>query len=218
MLRAVYATYSILSSVVLMNMLIAMMNSTYSDVKSVRLTAWRLESLRMAVWLDTNFSIISRLRLIRFKARFDKWQNRWYMEKVPDKGQSTRSLSDNDAPPSTLEDEKEVEKGGRNGVEEMEVLNKKMEEVKEKMVKMTEEVEKMKEGVGAMKEDVGRVRKEVVKDREADDGQGRREIMDLCGGRMEKVYKGLHGELKNIHELCLEACQLARLHSGGSKK
>ncbi|ESO10535.1 hypothetical protein HELRODRAFT_167034 [Helobdella robusta] len=82
-LRGVYATYSILSSVVLMNMLIAMMNSTYSDVKSVRSTAWRFESLRMALWIERNFKLVRKLRLIRFKARFDKWQNRWFLKRTP---------------------------------------------------------------------------------------------------------------------------------------
>ena len=80
-LRAVYATYSILSSVVLMNMLIAMMNSTYSDVKSVRSTAWRFESLRMALWIERNFRFVRKLRLIRFKAKFDKFQNRWFLKR-----------------------------------------------------------------------------------------------------------------------------------------
>ena len=93
MLRAVYATYSILSSVVLMNMLIAMMNSTYSDVKSVRLTSWRFESLRMAVWAEKNFLLVGKLKLIRFKAKFDRWQNRWFMKKISEKsGQANTSL------------------------------------------------------------------------------------------------------------------------------
>lgn len=138
MLRAVYATYSILSSVVLMNMLIAMMNSTYSDVKSVRLTAWRFESLRMAVWVERKFMIIGKLKLIRFKAKFDKCQNRWFMMNFPDKAQVSYPPSEIDAILGNLDAETPPQKNLKTSARNADDLTKKIEDMKSEVDKMNE--------------------------------------------------------------------------------
>ena len=83
-LRAICSVYSILSTVVLMNMLIAMMNSTYSDVSSMKSAAWRLESLRMALWLERHFPL-RKLKFLTLKGTInDSSQNRWYMKYNPE--------------------------------------------------------------------------------------------------------------------------------------
>lgn len=80
-LRTVCAAYSVLSTVVLMNMLIAMMNSTYSDIRNNKSTAWRIESLKIALWFEQKIPFLRRWNLLGFSTKHDYEQDRWYLSK-----------------------------------------------------------------------------------------------------------------------------------------
>jgi len=67
LLHAVFAAYLCLSTIIMLNMLIAMMNSTYSLVCSTPAPAWRIESLRTALWFERKMPILKRSMFLRFK-------------------------------------------------------------------------------------------------------------------------------------------------------
>lgn len=52
MIKLLFAIYVILSTIVLMNILIAMMNNTYKDIVGLRNTLWCVEALRFLNWIS----------------------------------------------------------------------------------------------------------------------------------------------------------------------
>ena len=80
-LHMVFAAYLCLSTIIMLNMLIAMMNSTYSLVSSTRATAWRIESLRTALWFERKMPLLKRSMFLRFKTYRQVVDDRprWYI-------------------------------------------------------------------------------------------------------------------------------------------
>ena len=76
-LRLVYLIYIILATIILLNLLIAMMSDTYNEVKSREGTTWRVGSIGMAVRIERSLPLVSRmLRATRnWQARFPVQQN-----------------------------------------------------------------------------------------------------------------------------------------------
>ena len=65
-LRVAYLFYIILSTIVLLNLLIAMMSDTYNDIKSREGTTWRVGSLSMALRIELSLPLLGRgLRMLR---------------------------------------------------------------------------------------------------------------------------------------------------------
>ena len=67
LLHVVFAAYLCLSSIIMLNLLIAMMNTTYSMVSSTRATAWRVESLRKALWYERQIPLLKTSMFLRFQ-------------------------------------------------------------------------------------------------------------------------------------------------------
>lgn len=86
MLHMVFAAYLCLSAIIMLNMLIAMMNSTYSLVTGTRATAWRIESLRTALWFERKMPLLKRSMFLRFKTyrRVVDDRPRWYIDYTPE--------------------------------------------------------------------------------------------------------------------------------------
>ena len=87
-LRITYLFYIILSTIILLNLLIAMMSDTYGDIKKGEGTTWRVGSVRMAVSMEKSLNIIAKvfqwLRGLRsvVKISFDETNYR-YMITIP---------------------------------------------------------------------------------------------------------------------------------------
>ena len=193
-LRGICAAYSILSSVVLMNMLIAMMNSTYSDAKSNRSTAWRIKSLKMVLWFLNHVPLFRVLHLVRVPTMFDHKQNRWYLVHEPEKLESW-----DDEYIANLKDAEKAKELDRRSVSDDDESND--ETAKNKIIHCVKEL-----------------KLEMISLMESDKSQ----IMNYMATMMEEMatktqkatleIKNLKSEIKQIHELCLENCQLARLN------
>jgi len=86
LLHTVFAAYICLSTIIMLNMLIAMMNSTYSLVCSSHAPAWRIESLRTALWFERKMPLIKRSLFLRFKMYRQVVDDRprWYISYVPE--------------------------------------------------------------------------------------------------------------------------------------
>ena len=71
-IRLLFAVYAILSTVVLMNILIAMMNHTYSEVMNLKDILWAVEGLRFVSWIsyDNSFCLRSICKAISKKYIF----------------------------------------------------------------------------------------------------------------------------------------------------
>jgi len=82
----VFAAYLCVSAIIMLNLLIAMMNSTYSLVSSTRATTWRIESLRTALWFERKMPLIKRSMFLRFKIyrRLVDDRPRWYIAYTPE--------------------------------------------------------------------------------------------------------------------------------------
>jgi len=70
----------------MLNMLIAMMNSTYSLVSSTRATTWRIESLRTALWCERKMPLLKRSLFLHFKTYRQVVDDRprWYISYIPE--------------------------------------------------------------------------------------------------------------------------------------
>jgi len=81
-----FAGYICLSTIIMLNMLIAMMNSTYSLVCSAPAPAWHIESLRTALWFERKMPLIKRSLFLRFKTyrRVVDGRPRWYITYFPE--------------------------------------------------------------------------------------------------------------------------------------
>ena len=201
-LRGICAAYSILSTVVLMNMLIAMMNSTYSEVKSNRSTAWRIESLRMALWFQCHVPLFQVLHLVKVPTMFDHKQNRWYLVHEPEKVE----LWDEEEDTKDAERVKELDRkrdGDDDDSDDEAAREKMMNCVKELKMEMISSREKdksqMMNCIAGMMEEMKLLRQSLAT--KTDDAQ-----------KATLEIKNLKAEIKQIHELCLENCQLARLN------
>ena len=86
LLHVVFAGYLCLSSIIMLNLLIAMMNTTYSMVSSTRATAWRVESLRTALWFERKMPLLKSSMFLRFKTRRRVVDDRprWYITYIPE--------------------------------------------------------------------------------------------------------------------------------------
>jgi hypothetical protein len=82
LLHIVFAGYICTSTIILLNMLIAMMNSTYSAISSKRTTSWRIESLRTALWVERKLPFMKRSMFVRFDTTLNHDFNeaRWYIK------------------------------------------------------------------------------------------------------------------------------------------
>lgn len=82
-LRVVYLAYIVLSTIIMLNLLIAMMSDSYNQVRSREGTTWRVASVRMALRLDNSLPFVSKileaLKLSRPKFHFDKSRGRWIL-------------------------------------------------------------------------------------------------------------------------------------------
>jgi len=47
-------------------------------------TTWRVESLRMALWMERHVPFFGQFKFLKFKAKQDTTQNRWYLKYHPD--------------------------------------------------------------------------------------------------------------------------------------
>lgn len=85
--KVVYVLYITLSTIILLNLLIAMMNDSYAAVKGKEGTTWRVGSIRMALQLEASLPclpyIFGKLRS-RKQLKWDKQVNRWLLT-VPKK-------------------------------------------------------------------------------------------------------------------------------------
>ncbi|CAD5116603.1 DgyrCDS5478 [Dimorphilus gyrociliatus] len=85
--KVVYVLYITLSTIILLNLLIAMMNDSYAAVKGKEGTTWRVGSIRMALKLEASLPCLPYIfgKLRRGKQlKFDKQVNRWLLS-VPKK-------------------------------------------------------------------------------------------------------------------------------------
>jgi len=86
LIHAVFAAYLCLSTIIMLNMLIAMMNTTYSLVSSTRASTWRIESLRTALWFERKMPLLKSSLFLRFKTQRRTVDNRprWYIAYTPE--------------------------------------------------------------------------------------------------------------------------------------
>jgi len=94
LIHAVFAAYLCISTIIMLNMLIAMMNSTYSLVSSTRATTWRIESLRTALWFERKMPLLKSSLFLRFKTYKLVIDNRprWYIAYTPEQVTSLHYL------------------------------------------------------------------------------------------------------------------------------
>ena len=94
MLQMVFAAYLCLSTIIMLNMLIAMMNSTYSLVSSTRASTWRVESLRTALWFERKMPLLKSSVFLRFKTyrRVVDDRPRWYIDYTPEQASSAHCI------------------------------------------------------------------------------------------------------------------------------
>jgi hypothetical protein len=95
LLHVVFAGYLCLSTIILLNMLIAMMNSTYSMVRSTRATTWRVESLRSALWVERKLPFLKRSLFLHFdtQRRVVDDRPRWYIAYTAERVDHTVCMS-----------------------------------------------------------------------------------------------------------------------------
>ncbi|XP_012935889.1 transient receptor potential cation channel subfamily V member 6 [Aplysia californica] len=86
-LKIFYIIYMLLATIVLLNLLIAMMNDSYQAILQRSQMAWRIESVKLGVDLEKSipftFQAFSKVRLFNgFICKSDSTHNvrRWYME------------------------------------------------------------------------------------------------------------------------------------------
>ena len=82
LLHMVFAAYLCLSTIIMLNMLIAMMNSTYSMVVATHAATWRIESLRTALWFERKVPFLKQSMFLRFKTYRNEVDHkpRWYID------------------------------------------------------------------------------------------------------------------------------------------
>ena len=81
--KVTYLAYVILSTIILLNLLIAMMSDTYNGIKSREGTTWRVGSVRLALQLERSVSFLPRffqlIGVIRNNVRLDPEKERWML-------------------------------------------------------------------------------------------------------------------------------------------
>ena len=81
--KVTYLIYIILSTIVLLNLLIAMMSDTYNGIKSREGTTWRVGSLRLALQLESSITFLpgffQAIGVIRNRVKLDKDLERWML-------------------------------------------------------------------------------------------------------------------------------------------
>ena len=82
-IKILYLFYIISTTVILLNLLIAMMTDSYAAVKAREGTTWRVDSVRLAVELEKSMPFLPRIfKLLGIKhnpCRFDPDTKRWMM-------------------------------------------------------------------------------------------------------------------------------------------
>ncbi|KAK2157997.1 hypothetical protein LSH36_179g04076 [Paralvinella palmiformis] len=81
--KLVYLFYMILATVIMLNLLIAMLSDTYNAIKRKEGSTWRVNSLRMALgiekWLPVLKKIATRMSLLDMMTELDSEAERWFM-------------------------------------------------------------------------------------------------------------------------------------------
>ncbi len=81
--RIIYLGYMILGTIILLNLLIAMLSDTYNDIKSKEGTTWRVGSVRLALRIERSMPCIRRLftkmGIIQDQIFYDPDSRRWEM-------------------------------------------------------------------------------------------------------------------------------------------
>ena len=82
--KVVYLFYVVLSTIILLNILIAMMSDTYNRIMSQEGTTWRISSVRVAVQLEHSLSFIPRffraIGIIRNRVEYDEESERYTLK------------------------------------------------------------------------------------------------------------------------------------------
>ena len=91
-IRVVYLFYIIMSTIIMLNLLIAMMSDTYNAIKSREGQTWRVASVRMALHIEKSLPWVPRslkvLKLVKSKITYNEATGRWMLP-VPKVGNST---------------------------------------------------------------------------------------------------------------------------------
>ncbi|XP_060077187.1 uncharacterized protein LOC132556762 [Ylistrum balloti] len=86
--KAIYIVYILLSTIVLLNLLIAMMNDSYSDILRHQRVSWRVESVQIGIGIENLFpwfpAVFGRISVKREKIGIgnkplDDEEERWYL-------------------------------------------------------------------------------------------------------------------------------------------
>ncbi len=81
--KLLYVMYMILGTVILLNLLIAMLSDTYNDIKSKEGTTWRVGSVRLALTIEQTMPwvrrMITKMGLLTQTIKYDKETGRWKM-------------------------------------------------------------------------------------------------------------------------------------------
>lgn len=101
-LRVTYLVYIILSTIILLNLLIAMMSDTYNDIKSREGTTWRVGSIGMAIRIERSLPLLARmLRALRncqssYPIEYSADDKRYYVTVSLDKIRTLTSSADSE--------------------------------------------------------------------------------------------------------------------------
>ncbi|XP_060084221.1 uncharacterized protein LOC132563479 [Ylistrum balloti] len=141
--KAIYLIYILLSTIVLLNLLIAMMNDSYSDILQNQKVSWRVESIQIALGVEHLFpwfpSIFGRIK-IKKELHGEKFaeRERWYLVTTASDllnytSESTNTDTNERITITTNFDEKlnEFETRIQSIEQQAHESNKKMEEIKE---------------------------------------------------------------------------------------
>ena len=83
MIKLVYVVYIILTTIILLNLLVAMMTDSYADVTSNEGTTWRVNSVRLALQIEKSMPFLPKLfRFLGIKKMpisYDLDEQRWFM-------------------------------------------------------------------------------------------------------------------------------------------
>jgi len=83
MIRVVYCIYIIMSTIVLLNLLIAMMSDSYSEVKEKSSVTWKVGSLKLAIETERLFPFLSNgfgcLKQYGSRLQYDESSHRWLL-------------------------------------------------------------------------------------------------------------------------------------------
>lgn len=82
-IKLTYTFYIVFTTIILLNLLIAMMTDSYADVKANEGSTWRVSSVGMALNIDTNLPVLPKLLrylgVRKYTPRFDTETKRWMM-------------------------------------------------------------------------------------------------------------------------------------------